>query len=140
MPSETEARMRCLLAEAGLLVANSDPLRVWAVFKQFAIEPMACAGDYLLFQAGDSKVASDTYFDFCREFKQYSAEGVPWYEQLHVEFSTQPPHRLGIAPVALWSDEFGSTTEFFAAVEQLPQFRAGVSFPHWSFRVYHTGV
>ena len=132
--------MQTLLSEARVDSARPSALDVWEVFKRFALEQVVCADNYLLFQVGDSETNHDTYFDFCREFKQYAAEGAPWFEQLHIEFSAQRPHQLGFAPLTRWSYDFGSLGEFFVAVEGLPEFRAAASFQHWSFRVYHTRV
>jgi hypothetical protein len=140
-PSETEPHVLWLLSRSGLAVPRPDPLQVWKVFKRFAAEPVECDADYLLFQTGDPDRA-DTYFDFCREFKLRHGEdeAIVWYEQIHFEFAARRPHRLGFAPVDRWSFHFQSVGDFFAAVEQSPEFRAGLSFPHWDFRVYHTGI
>ena len=139
-PSATEARMRSLLDAAGLTGPRLTPLPVWEVFKRFASEPVECEDDYLLFQAGDSKIMRDTYLDFCREFRLRDGGDVVWYEQLHAEFTARRPHRLGFAAMERWSSDFASLACFLSVVERSPEFQAGLSFPAWSFRLYHTGV
>ena len=132
--------MRSLLDAVGLTGPRPDPLRVWEVFKRFAAEPVECEADDLLFQAGDSEDMHDTDFDFCREFELRSGKDAVWYEQLHVEFSAHRPKRLGFTGMYRWSFEYEILADFFNAVERSAEFRAGLSFPYWSFRVYHTGV
>jgi hypothetical protein len=120
--------------------APSDPRRVWNAFKQFSAERVECESDVLLFQAGDSEIRNDIYFDFCREFRLRGADNVVWYEQIHAEFLAHRPRRLHFNGTTSWSYDFDSLPEFFVAVEALPEFNAGVSFRHWSFSVYHTYV
>jgi hypothetical protein len=105
-------------------------------------ESVKCEADYLLFQAGDSEVMHDNYLDFCREFKLLDDENkaVFWYEQLHLEFSAPRPDRLGFAGMCRWPVDSESLADFFAIVERSSEFKAGLTFPHWSFHVYHTEV
>ncbi len=143
-PEDTEPLLRQMLREAGVDRSYPDPAAAWEVFKRFAAVPVECAHDYLFFQVGDGHPGQglDGYFDYTREFEMRGASGDEpvWFEQIHVEFKVPPPLRLGLGTVTLQSAEFADYREFFAAVEKLPAFRAGLAFAGFVLSVYHTGV
>lgn len=143
-PEESELLLRRLLAEAGVDEAHPDPAAAWEVFKRYAAVPAECARDYLFLQVGDGRpeYGSDGYFDFTREFEMRGASGDEpvWFEQVGVEFKVPLPLRLGVGTVTLYSVDFPDYASFFAAVEELPAFRAGLVFRGLVLAVYHTGV
>lgn len=143
-PEETEPLLRQMLADAGVSESRPDPAAAWEAFKRYAAVPADCARDYLFFQVGDGRpeYGSDGYFDFTREFEMRGASGDEpvWFEQVHVEFKVPPPGRLGLGKATVFSEDYPNYAEFFAAVEQLPAFRAGLGFPGYVLAVYHTGV
>jgi hypothetical protein len=143
-PEESELRLLQMLREAGVDEARPNPAAAWEVFKRFAALPVECARDYLIFQVGDGhpEHGSDGYFDYTREFEMRGASGDEpvWFEQVHIEFKVPPPLRLGVGTVTRFSDDFPDYEAFFAAVEQMPAFRAGLGFAGFVLSVYHTGV
>ena len=135
-PTETVKRFR------KLLLPNSQeptPRQVWEAYKKFAHESVDCADDFLLVQVGDSNVLGDSYLDFCREFRLVDGNAA-WSEQFHAEFKTELPAKLGCKPTDCGSYQFDDLDKFFAAVEAMPEFQAGLVFEGWKFSIYHTGV
>jgi hypothetical protein len=143
-PKDSEALLHRMLTEAGVNVRRPDPAAAWEVFKRYVAVPAECARDYLFFQVGDGRpeYGSDGYFDFTREFEMRGSSGNEpvWFEQVHIEFKVPPPLRLGVGTVTLYSEDFLDYGAFFAAVEELPAFHAGLTFQGFVLDVYHTGV
>ncbi len=143
-PQDTELVLRQMLAEAGVNETRPDPAVAWTIFKRYVEVPADCARDYLFFQVGEGRpeYAADGYFDFTREFEMRGASGNEpvWFEQVHVEFKVPSTLRLGVETVTLFSVDFPDYGKFFAAVEELPAFRAGLAFQGFVLDVYHTGV
>jgi hypothetical protein len=143
-PEETEPLLRQMLEEVGVSESHPDPAAAWETFKRYVAVPAECARDYLFFQVGDGRpeYGSHGYFDFTREFEMRGASGDEpvWFEQVHVEFKVAPQRRLGLGTVTVYSEDFPSYAAFFAAVEQLPAFQAGLAFQGYVLDVYHTGV
>jgi hypothetical protein len=143
-PEDTTSLLRQMLREAGVDENHPDPTVAWEVFKRYVDIPAACARDYLLFQVGDGQpeYGQDGYFDYTREFEMRGPSGNEpvWFEQAHIEFKVPAPLRLGVGGVTLYSVNFPDCKAFFAAVEELPAFRAGLAFQGFVLSVYHTGV
>jgi hypothetical protein len=133
-----------LLRDAGVDEHNPDPVIAWEVFKLFAAVPVECARDYLFFQVGDGDPQHGLpgYFDYVREFEMRGASGDEpvWFEQVHIEFIVPPALRLGVGSVTKFSVDFSDLGAFFAAVERLAEFQAGLTFKGFALSVYHTGV
>ncbi len=143
-PEDTESLLRQFLRDAGVDESHPDLVAAWKVFQRFAVVPVECTRDYLFFQVGDGhpEHGLDGYFDFTREFEMRGPSGDEpvWFEQVHIEFKVPPPLRLGVATITRYSTDFPNLTAFFAAVEQLPEFQAGLRFKGFVLTVYHTGV
>ena len=139
-PIETVQRVHDHLATCGVTNGNPTPKQVWEAFKLFARDPVECQDDFMLVQVGDSAVMGDSYLDFCREFRLIDADGDAWSEQVHAEFKTVLPTKLGHKQTDCASYDYESLDDFFRAVEEMPEFQAGLAFDGWDFSVYHTGV
>jgi len=137
---ETVQRLQAVLSQRGVTGRQPKPEEVWSAFKVFAAEPVDCEYGFVMVQVGDSAVMGDSYLDFCREFSLRDADGNGWTEQVHAEFKTVLPAKLGHKQTDCSSYNFPDLASFFAAVEEMPEFQAGLSFPDWSFNIYHTEV
>ena len=138
--SETPNRIRTLISVEGASNQQPKPIEVWAAFKRFAVEPVDCNDEYLLFQAGDSEVMGDSYLDFCRGFHFDNPDGDGRWEQVHAEFHTRLPSRLGYPQTDVSSTDFVTLAEFFTHVEAMQEFIAGCQFDKWSFEIYHIEI
>jgi hypothetical protein len=114
-----------MLAEAGFDSASPDAPLAWRVFKTFAAIPVECAGDALLFQCGTFTLSGAPLFnvDFTRQFVHEVDGEYDHMEQLHCTIYCEPLEELGEVKTNLWSYDFPSLEEFFAAVEALPEFQ-----------------
>jgi len=143
-PKDTEPLLRQMLHDARVDEVCPEPTIAWEVFKKFVAVPVECARDYLFFQAGDGypEYGLDGYFGFVREFEMRGVSGDEpvWFEQVHIEFKVPHVLRLSVRTVTLFSVDFPDYGAFFAAVEQLPEFRVGLAFQGFVLSVYHTGV
>jgi len=123
---EYEAAMRRKLIEAGFDFDVPNPALAWAVFKSFAAQPVECQDSYLFWEAAND------YFDFVREFRQYTESGAVWHEQVTVHFTCSPQDSLEIQPVKLFSKDLPNYDTFFQQVEERPEFIKGLAFDRWS--------
>jgi hypothetical protein len=112
-------RLRQLLADAGFNLDRPDPITAWAAFKRFAAEPVDAQTTELWFEAGNGDPASDSpaYFDFVRMF-------------MH-----DPDVRLGLRGRSIQSEDVSDMPPWFATIEALLAFKAGVEFDGWSFEI-----
>ena len=133
---DTAKRLHALLADAGITERQPTPREMWEVFKAFAAEPVDCEDDFAMVQVGDSEAMGDSYLDFCREFSL----GDGGTEQLHAEFKVVVPRKLGCEQTDCSSCDFPDLESFFAEVEKMREFQAGLAYSGWSFRIYHTEV
>jgi hypothetical protein len=118
-----------MLSEAGVDLAQPNPLKVWRIFQQFANVPVDTPNDMFLFQCGvyDWTGKPMFHFDFLRQFDVDSVDedGEPQYdhmEQLHCTFFYEPVAELVTLNTHLWADQQAPVKTFFAAVEALPAF------------------
>lgn len=143
---EAEARLKQLLNAAGGDARRPNPLDAWRVFKQFAAEPVDCAEDGLLFQCGvyDFSGAKRFHFDLVRQFTVADEHGdYDHMEQLHCEFTCAPTPALRKCKAGVWREEFDDDTDqFFAAVENMPEFQAGTQAQaaDWSLSIWRETV
>lgn len=125
--SETEAYFSRMLAQAGFSEQKPDPLLAWQTFQAFSAVPVDCAGDDLLFQCGVYGFTGRElfHFGFVRQFTFEEEDGeYGGMEQLDCAVLFEPDPELRTLETSLWSSEFDSAEEFFAAVEALPEFQA----------------
>ncbi len=134
--SDAAPRLKALLVGAGIRGRQPSPQEMWRVFKSFAAEPVECEDDFVMIQVGDSDVMGESYLDFCREFSVGGGET----EQVHAEFKVVLPKRLGCKQTDCSSCDFADLETFFAEVEKMPGFQAGLAYPDWVFSIYHTEV
>ena len=138
--SQAENRLTQLLKENGFDINHPDPRLGWEAFKQFVREPVKCAEDTIAFQMGVNQRTGieQCYFDFVRRFEINDEE--KYYdhmEHVHLLFLANPTDELRRYQTCLSnvSRRFPTLEAFFAAVESLPAFRAGVAHSPWRCRV-----
>jgi hypothetical protein len=130
-------RLRQLLTDAGFNADRPDPAVAWAMFKRFAAEPVDMQTTELWFEAADGDPATDSpaYFDFVRMFMHYPDDGAEWGEQITAHFTAPPGVQPGLRGRSVQAADVSDLAAWFAAVEALPAFRAGVGYTGWSFEV-----
>mgnify|MGYP000090622589 CR=1 FL=1 len=113
-----------------------SPLDVWESFKIFSLEEIESEDDFVMVQVGDSDVMEDSYLDFCRELTYRDEDGDSCSKQIHAEFKCKLPDKLGYEAEDCVSDDYPNLNDFFNAVEAMPEFKAALEFPGWSFELY----
>lgn len=117
-----------MLDEAGFDFSKPDPKLAWEVFKRFVREPVECADDGILFECGVFG-SDDSPFtmDFVRQFS-YEVDGhYSHMEQLRCGFGCPATSELKNLKKNLWAYDYKTLEEYFAAVENLPEFQIAMS-------------
>ena len=134
--SEAEDRLKAMLAVAGFDIKDPNPQIAWNVFKLFTQEPVVCADDGVLFQCGLFLSSGLFYLDFVRQFELENEDGeYDHMEQLHCEFTCKPNKQLHELGKNLWAYDFESLNEYFAAVENLAEFKTAISQTGWQCKI-----
>ena len=128
---ESEAILTRLLREAEIDLDQprvEDVQRAWQCFKQFCRLPAERAEDGILFQCGIFTFTGEPlyYFDYVRQFECEGLEGDDALLQLHCEFRFTPTDEMAELDTNLWSFDYPTLDDYFAAVEGLPEFQATV--------------
>ena len=123
--TETLATLQSMLRKAGFNAAKPDPALAWRTFKEFALVPVDCASDGLLFETGVFKTtgAPQFHFSFTRQFTHDEEGEYSGMEQLGCAFLYAPDHELSQLKTSLWSFDSPSLDAYFSQVEALPEFR-----------------
>ena len=123
--SEALQTLDGMLAEAGFDSDRPDPRVALQVFRSFAEIPVACAEDLLLFQTGTYDFTGPELFslDLTRQFTHEEDGEYAGMEQLHCVIYYEPTPELRGLTRNLWSSACASLAEFFARVEDMPEFR-----------------
>jgi hypothetical protein len=113
-----------MLRQRGLSEQQTDALLAWRLFKEFARVPVECWDDALLFQCGvyDFTGRDLFHFGFVRQFTFQQDGEYDHMEQLDCSLLFEPDAELQHLKKEMWSYDFGSAEDFFAAVEALPEF------------------
>jgi len=137
-----DKRLLELLAAKGISGSLGSPAAAWAAFKEFGREHFGSAGVGLLFQAGDYGFGEPRFVcDPVCQFEVLDEEGQhDHFEQTHLEMSCDLSGDLKGQTAELWSFEFSSPEEFFAAVEALPEFQLAMKPKQYRLNVFHEEV
>ena len=116
-----------MLNEAGFNEDHPDALLSWETFKQFAVVPVECEEDDLLFQCGIYGQGEFFEFNFTRQFRFLVESGeYDGLEHLSYTLLYEPVGELRPLRTHLWDLDFVGPLhkkEFFEAVEALKEFR-----------------
>jgi hypothetical protein len=143
--AEAKTRLKEILSKEGFSLDNPEPRIAWTAFKAFALEPVNCADDGVLFECGVSSVwtgkADLFYFGFVRQFSVDLDGEYDHMEQLHCLFSRSPTDDVSLLNTNLWLEQFdGKHVAYFAAVEALPEFQRGIFLKGWKCEIFQEMV
>lgn len=146
----TRRRLNELLHQAGVRGRRTTVAPVWAAFKGFCSEPVACAMESLLIAWGIDSLTGQPQFTLTCTRQFMDPDGS--LRQLYCDLLHAPS--LVLAPLGqetVWSDEFypsegdwltevENRREFFASFEEDPVFRTLFEVPDWTYTVVLTWV
>jgi hypothetical protein len=137
-----DKRLLELLAARGIAGSIGCPAAAWDAFKEVGREYFGSAGVDLLFQAGNYGFDEPRFVcDPVCQFEVLDDEGEhDHFEQTHLEMSCDLSGDLRGHMAQLWSSEFSSPEEFFAAVEALPEFHLAMKPKQYRLNVSHEAV
>jgi len=136
-------RLRELLAHHGAFHAPVSAASAWAAFKDYCREVFGPESIGLLFQVGTYDFTGQPlfYFDPVCQFEKTDAEGEhDHYEQLHCELTCPTNQTLNSTNASLWSFDYATADDFFAAVEAMPEFQVAVQQRGYAVAVTHEDV
>jgi hypothetical protein len=105
---------------------SASGMAAWTAFKTYGEEVFGQQGVGLLFQAGTHEFSGSPrfYFNPVCQFEITAANGEhDHFEQLLCELTCPPDEELSGIDIALWSFDYPSATDFFAAVEASHEFQ-----------------
>jgi len=136
-------RLRELLASHGATDAPVSAASAWAAFKDYGREVFGPENVGLLFQVGTYDFTGQLlfYFDPVCQFEKVDDEGEhDHYEQLHCELTCTPNPTLNGTSANLWSFDYATADDFFAAVEAMPEFQVAIQQGSYAVTVTHEDV
>ncbi len=132
--AKLKSRFILTLRRAGFKAKKPNPSLGWAAFKSLALEPVPCVKEALLVEAGNFYPGEDLFhLTFVREF-WVMENGEEYCEQLHCDFTCSPNDGLPDKQTFLWSYDFETLEDYFAAVELLKCFKAALRQPPESWQ------
>ena len=141
-PHEAEAELKAMLTLAGFEFENPSPALAWSVFKAFAERPVEDAESGILWQIGCYSFTGEKlcHLDFVRQFSFYIDGEYDHMEQLHLLFTCAPTPELLPLTRNHWSFDYPSLGEYFADVENFPEFQTALQHSSWAVNVQQQQV
>lgn len=145
--TDAESQLDRSLVKHGFDKRTPNPSLGWTVFKEFAREPAACAGNYCTVGIGILNAGGPFRLDFARHFSIAEDPGDYEHgEHLHLLFTCPATEALKalVGCSAHWvhtqpyllSHNFPDLDSFFSAVEGLHEFQEALLHSPWNCQVY----
>jgi hypothetical protein len=136
-PIEAESELKSMLSLAGFDLLKPNPTLAWSVFKAFAELPVEDVESGILWQIGCYSFTGEKlcHLGFVRQFSFYVDGEYDHMEQLNLELTCKPTKELLHIQRNRWSFDYPSIAEYFADVENSPEFKTALGHSSWQATV-----
>ena len=141
-PHQAESELKAMLAIAGFDFQKPSPELAWSVFKAFVERPVEDVESGILWQMGCYSFTGEKlcHLDFVRQFSFYIDGEYDHTEQLHLELTCTPTQELLAIERNHWAFDYPSLGEYFADVENFPEFQTALKHSPWAATVQQQQV